>query len=210
MIPVNHNPAPKRRIRTRGKLRVEQLLDAASELLAERGVEEVTFRDIYEKAEIPPGSAYHFFDNIEALHSALFDRFADELIEYFANSFSPESVSSWMDLLDSLVEKAVEYYNSHAAARKILMQPRIQIGVIHEADRRSGAKVEDLMDRFFILPDLKNRTEILILTTKLCYLMFAISITTYGIITKEMCEEAKTVGKGYLKMYLPEKLEKRV
>jgi AcrR family transcriptional regulator len=209
MLSVTPNSTPKRRIRTRGKLRVEQLLDAASELLAERGVEEVTFRDIYEKAGIPPGSAYHFFDNIEALHAALFDRFANELIDYYAGSFSLDSVSSWMELMDALVENAVEFYNSHAAARRIIMQPKIQTGVINEADKRSGMRIEGVMNRLFMLPELKNRTDIFILLGKLAYLVFAVSITTYGKITEEMCEEAKTVTKGYLKMYLPEKLEKR-
>lgn len=209
MIPLPSDLSRKRRIRTRGKLRVEQLLEAATELLAERGVEEVTFRDIYEKAGIPPGSAYHFFANIEALHAALFDRFADELIDYMAGSLTQDNVSSWMDIMDVLAENTVAFYNNHAAARRIIMQPKIQIGVIHEADKRSAKQIEAAIDRFFILPELKDRAEKFIILSKLYHLVFSISITAYGVITKEMCEESKTVGKGYLKMYLPEKLERR-
>ena len=51
----------KRTLRARGRARRKKLVDAAVKLLATRQATEVSFRDIYESAEVPPGSAYHFF-----------------------------------------------------------------------------------------------------------------------------------------------------
>ena len=59
--------SPTRRLRARGKARRENLLEAACQLLTEKTAEEVSFKDIYELAEVPPGSAYHFFENLEKL-----------------------------------------------------------------------------------------------------------------------------------------------
>jgi AcrR family transcriptional regulator len=49
--------------RKRGRERREKLVQAAYDLLSERPIEEISFREIAERAEIPEGSAYHFYSN---------------------------------------------------------------------------------------------------------------------------------------------------
>ena len=57
--------------RKRGRERRKLLLKAAYELLDARPVEDVSFRDIADQADVPEGSAYHFFANRFDLFSAL-------------------------------------------------------------------------------------------------------------------------------------------
>lgn len=210
MIPIKPITPSKRVTRERGKARREQLLIAASKLLQDREVEEITFKEIYEDAGIPPGSAYHFFDNVESIHHALVDRFADELFVYMIGRLDPSKRNTWMELLDNLVDNVAIFYNTNAAARRIILHSKMPIGLISEPDKIAGLKTEELLNEYFVLPEFKNRLEIFILSTKIVHLYLSISVIHYGMITKELIEEAKTAFKGYLKTYLPEKLERRM
>lgn len=209
MISVKPITLPKRSIRARGKVRRTQLLVAASKLLENREVEEITFKDIYEYADIPPGSAYHFFDNIESIHVALYDQSAVQLFEYILGHLNPLKRGDWMELLDNLVSNVATFYNNNPAARRIILNSKRPLGVISEEDKIAGIKTEKLMEQYFILPEIKNRLQIFILSTKIVHLFLSISVIHHGMITDELIEEAKTAFKGYLKMYLPEKLERR-
>jgi len=185
------------------------LLDAAAKLLQDRDVEDITFKEIYEDAGIPPGSAYHFFDNVESIHLALFDRFTDELFEFMIGRMDPAKRGSWMEVIDNLVDNVALFYNTNTVARRVVLHSKLPIGKISEADKLAGLNTEQLLDQHFVLPHYKNRLEIFTLSTKIVHLCLSISVIHHGMITKELIDEAKTAFKGYLKAYLPEKMERR-
>jgi len=209
MLPLNAVYTPKRRIRARGRIRVEQLQEAAMELLAAHELTALTFKDVYERAGIPPGSAYHFFDNIESLFLSIVERSQADLLEYVAESAVLENVTTWMDLLDILVDRAVEFYNINIASRRILTQSGINMGVVLDVDKRSGIKLEEVFDRHFILPEMPDRTNFFVMAGKVAYLFITISISQYGNVVDDLRIEIKAAMKGYLKMHLPEMLTKR-
>jgi hypothetical protein len=123
---------------------------------------------------------------------------------------NPLKRSDWMEMLDSLVSNVATFYNNNPAARRIILNSKLPIGVISEADRTAGTKTELLLNQYFILPEFNNRSQIFILSTKIVHLFLSISVIQHGMITDELIEEAKTAFTGYLKMYLPEKLERRM
>jgi AcrR family transcriptional regulator len=198
-------PARKRRMRKRGEARMEQLLDAALSLLRDREWSEITFRDIYEHAEIPPGSAYHFFDNIDAIHSTLIDKIHRQLMDHM---FIPRTTSTWLQYIDHFVDSAIRFYNANIVARRLLVGS-LNHHYTNPADRLSGQGLERALDMHFILPEISNRTNIFIIATKLGHLVICMSCVQSGIVTEEMAVECKAAIKGYLRMYLPEILEKR-
>lgn len=55
----------------------ETLLEAAAELVAERGVEGTTIADIAGRADASVGAVYHHFSDKKAITYALFDRFCE-------------------------------------------------------------------------------------------------------------------------------------
>jgi len=65
----------------RGRERRKLLLKATYELLCVRPVEDVSFRDIADRADVPEGSAYHFFANRFDVFSALAKELSDQFIE---------------------------------------------------------------------------------------------------------------------------------
>lgn len=65
---------------TRGKERVRQILLAASKLFAERGVASVTTNDIADRAHMPIGSVYSYYEDKNAIIAALDELYHTELI----------------------------------------------------------------------------------------------------------------------------------
>jgi AcrR family transcriptional regulator len=53
----------------------DTILDAAQSVFAERGYHRTTIKDIAARAGVADGTVYNYFDNKDALLSALFDRF---------------------------------------------------------------------------------------------------------------------------------------
>lgn len=199
-----------RAMRVRGRARKEKLLDAACELLSKQCAADVTFKDVYECAGVPAGSAYHFFNNIESVFVALKERFNLELTKTLDKPLQDEKVHSWDDIGNELIDRVMSFYSRHPAARHTLMRTDFPHGRIYESDRRDGKRTELLFDRHFVLPDIANRSMIFIMAVKIVNLMFAMSCLQQRQIDDQMCSEAKTAAIGYLKMYLPEKLDKRV
>jgi AcrR family transcriptional regulator len=60
-------------VQRRSRERVEEILKAAAELLAEGGVEALTTRSLAERTGIPVASIYRYFDNRDAIISAYLD-----------------------------------------------------------------------------------------------------------------------------------------
>ncbi|HMO57825.1 MAG TPA: TetR/AcrR family transcriptional regulator [Roseiflexaceae bacterium] len=75
----SHTPAMRRQPQqSRSQERVEQLLNAAEQLFAERGYRGATTNAIAEHAGVPIGSLYQFFPNKEALLHAVTARYSTE------------------------------------------------------------------------------------------------------------------------------------
>ena len=61
--------------------RRQELLDTAMRLFVERGVEDVSMRDIAEAAEVTPGLIYHYFDSKTDLFNEVLDSYASQCAE---------------------------------------------------------------------------------------------------------------------------------
>ncbi len=74
MIGTRHKPVQKR-----SRERVELILAAASELLAQGGVNALTTRSLAEHAGIPVATIYRYFDNRDAIIAAYLGRQLEEI-----------------------------------------------------------------------------------------------------------------------------------
>jgi len=97
----------RRPIQRRSRERVELILQAAAELLAEGGVDALTMRSLAERVEIPAATIYRYFANREEIISAYLDLELGRIDEAVAVAVSeldrvtirslahPEGVSVW-------------------------------------------------------------------------------------------------------------------
>lgn len=67
----------------RGRMRVDAILNAATEVFAEKSYERATIVEIAERADTSVGSLYQFFRNKEAILKVIVDRYIEQATEIF-------------------------------------------------------------------------------------------------------------------------------
>lgn len=202
----------RKHVQERGNTRRKQMLEAAEELLASMPIEELSFKQISEKAGVPEGSAYHFFANRYDLLTALASDLADRFGKRYRDPIPRKRVKSWHDIVDIVVDRAVKSYRDSPAAMQIWLSGRTPAEVRladHVSDKSVSSDLRLLFEEFFVLPDLPTDYDVFFYFLELSDVILSLSIIENGELTEQMIEEAKRVGRGYLGTYLPPVLEKR-
>ncbi|HEX8906999.1 MAG TPA: TetR/AcrR family transcriptional regulator [Longimicrobiaceae bacterium] len=97
----------------RGQRRVEKILDAAAEVIAEVGVEAATTNAIAARAETSVGSLYQFFPNKDAIVQALAARYLEQLRELKVATF--DGVDPHLPLPELIEATVMPMYRFHQA-----------------------------------------------------------------------------------------------
>jgi AcrR family transcriptional regulator len=190
--------------RAPGRKRRKALLDATYDLLCEKDIEEISFRDIANRAKVPEGSAYHFFANRFDIFSALAKALSDQFAEAHEKSVPPSRRKSWQQLAGHLVDVGAAVYAKSPPARQLLIGGKTPPEV-KQADRINDRVVGDAMhrsfSRYFEIPDTDAMRDAFYYFIEITDLMFTLSIIESGEITPKMLAEAKRAGIAYLETY---------
>ena len=104
----------KRPQKTRQQRRVsrtrQKLLDAASSLFAEKGLDLTTIDDITERADVGKGTFYYHFKNKEGLIKILINNVLGELKEVINSK--AEGITNLSELMDTLIGVHIEFFSS--------------------------------------------------------------------------------------------------
>jgi AcrR family transcriptional regulator len=191
----------------RGRERRQLLLEAAYELLCERDIEEVSFRDIAARAGVPEGSAYHFYANRYDLFAALANELSGLFVAAHQRKIPARQRRSWRDLAAYMVELGARVYAENPPARQLLIGGKTPPEV-KQADRINDRVVGDVMYRVFArhfdIPDSDEMRAAFYYFIEITDLLFTLSVIEHGEITPEMMAEAQRAGVGYLATYLPD------
>jgi AcrR family transcriptional regulator len=103
-----------------GRQRVAELMDAAAEVIQERGYEAATMAEIAARANARIGSLYRFFPNKEAIGDALIDRYAAVLFEEYAGLRERASRATPEELADLLIDQLVRVHPQTRAMTALL------------------------------------------------------------------------------------------
>jgi len=196
-------------VRKRGKHRREALLHAAYDLLCENPLEEITFLDIAERAEVPEGSAYHFFANRYDVFMALSDELNLRFVDLVWRPIPAPHRHSWQALVRFQLGRVATLYNETPPARKLLIggtTPPVFQQQERIRERRVGLVTYEVFNTYFELPELRRPKDIFFYYIELTHVMFSLSVARHDRIVKSMLEEAARVGIAYLNLYLPEVL----
>lgn len=202
----------RKHVQERGNTRRKQLLDAAEELLAGMPIEELSFKQISEKAGVPEGSAYHFFANRYDLLAALASDLANRFGKRYRAPIPRKKVKSWHNIVDIVVDRAVRIYRENPAAMQIWLSGRTPAEVRladHVSDKSVSSDLQILFEQFFVLPELPTDYDVFFYFLELSDVILSLSIIEHGELTDQAIAEAKRVGRSYLGTYLPPDLERR-
>jgi len=189
----------------RGRERRQQLLQAAYDLLCERDIADVTFRDIAARAGVPEGSAYHFYANRFDLFAALANQLSDLFVTAHQRPVPGKQRQNWQDLAGYLVEVGARVYADNPPARQLLIGGKTPPEV-KQADRINDREVSEVMyrvfSRHFEIPDSEDMHAAFYYFIEITDLLFTLSVIENGEITAAMLAEAKRAGVGYLSTWL--------
>lgn len=194
----------KRNTQARGRERREQLCAAALECIESIPIDVLTLSDVAQRAEVPKGSAYHFYANIQELYAELLAGFGAELCDAM---FVDEDarIESWHDVVRHCVERAVEHLNASPIGRHLVLGPKVPME-LKWSDRRNDFKLGMLMcaqiERYFKVPDFPGRDEKFFHAIELADLLFCLSVAEHGRVTDAMRLEGVRVACAYLGLYL--------
>ena len=194
-----------RATRKRGRERRAQLLMAAYELLCEQPIEKVSFRAIARRADVPEGSAYHFFANRFDIFSALAKQLSDLFIEAHRQPVPPKRRRNWHDLAGHLVDVGARVYAGNPPARQLLIGGKTPPEVKQADrinDREVGTVMYEVFSSYFAIPDTEEMRNAFYYFIELTDVIFTLSVIEHGEITEEMLGEARRAGVGYLATYL--------
>jgi AcrR family transcriptional regulator len=110
----------RRPSQSRGQRRVDLLLDAAAEVIAESGLAAATAEAIATRARTAKGSLYQFFPNRDAVLAALALRYADEMRRIHERAFPPDAHEVPLErLIDRIVKPLAEFHDRNPAFRRV-------------------------------------------------------------------------------------------
>ena len=118
----------------RSRVRVERILDAAGDLVAERGYEAATTSLIARRARVSPGSFYQFFADkrsvVQALSARNLAEFADRLDRVMAEGHFPH----WWDAVDAALDTYVELCRNHVGFRAVRFGDVVDLHLLDPED----------------------------------------------------------------------------
>jgi AcrR family transcriptional regulator len=126
-------PTPSRRmpLQDRSRKRVEQILDAAAQVFAERGYDAATTEEIARLAETSIGSVYQFFPNKLALFNAITIRYVERAQALFGTLMTPAALHEpWDELLGRGIDAFAALNRNEPGFRAILVNWRISADML--------------------------------------------------------------------------------
>lgn len=103
----------------RSRIRVERILDAAGELVAERGYEATTTSLIARRARVSPGSFYQFFADKRAVVQALSVRNLESYAGRLDAVMAGEDYEHWWDVVEAAFDTYVELSRGDVGFRAV-------------------------------------------------------------------------------------------
>ncbi|MEM9880073.1 MAG: TetR/AcrR family transcriptional regulator [Pseudomonadota bacterium] len=195
---------PKVTQRKRGRERREKMVKAAYDLLCAREIEDISFRDIAAQADVPEGSAYHFFANRFDVFTALAKTLSEDFIAAHQRPVPAAKRQTWQDLAAYLVDVGAAVYASSPPARQLFLgsktPPEIKLAD-RVNDEAVGRVMHNVFSRYFDIPDTDEMQRVFFYFIELTDLFFSLSVIEHHTITPHMLAEAKRAGVGYLATY---------
>lgn len=93
-------------------VRRRQLLDAAAEVILEKGYDSMAVSEVADRAGVGKGTVYLYFDSKAALLAGLQDRYWASMLEVLADAIEADDLT-WTARLERLVDDLVGFGSEH-------------------------------------------------------------------------------------------------
>jgi AcrR family transcriptional regulator len=181
--------------RKSGIERYSRIIGAAESLICEAGsLDGLTLDLIAKRAEVPRVSLYYFFDSIEALIDALYQKGSDEMLAEFPD---PPSEFGWRELLLLYKDSARQFYLNNPAAMIISLLPT-SVEAKNTVVRDFGQSLHALFVERGLMPNSREAMRACEILNGLIDAVWSKSLIEKGTITPTYDKEAERVVLSYL------------
>ena len=115
--------APKGRVARKRSRRINEILRATADVIAERGYYATNLEDIAERLDLTKATLYPYFPSKEALVSACIESLATEATERLEQTQERSAASPARQLRDLIIEQVVILLHEYPEAGRMFLQP---------------------------------------------------------------------------------------
>lgn len=190
----------------RSRQRVDDILDAAAELLIDRGFDAVTTNLIADRAGIPVGSIYQFFPNKFSIFYMLAIRYLEQIGQIHAADMDPtKAPRPWEEAIDQTIEDLAEFWYQEKALPILwggLQNAPELVAANEEAVKRSEGYNLRLLDRVIPQVGAARRKLIARMMVHVSQSLLDLSILVDPADRAEVIEETKHLFRTYIRSHM--------
>ncbi|MEU5155465.1 TetR/AcrR family transcriptional regulator [Glycomyces sp. NPDC021274] len=142
---------PERKRQARGEKRIEELLDAAAAVFAERGYKAAGTNEIARRAGASPGTLYQFFQNKDAIAEALMARYVARLRAAHGEAFDPAVAELPLpEMLDRTIDPVVAFDRANPGFYALMSDPHLSpelAGAKKPAQKLMFQRLDQILER---------------------------------------------------------------
>lgn len=155
MLKTNNNlTSEARRLpkQERSKAKFQRILNSATKLMAEHGVEGISTQQIAEHANVAIGTLYQFFPNVDAIKRTLIEYVIDQLYDNFKEALINAANRELNQLGDILIDTMLNFYGQRPEMVSIFMMSRSSESFIN-LNEQFNERVINAITTFIISQD---------------------------------------------------------
>jgi len=148
-VSENHSDLPPLRrkpVQERSAKRVERMLDAGAELLAEVGYDGLTTTLVAKRAGVAVGSLYQFFPDKRAIVQALTHRNLDRFVTAVGERLRGVDHQSWWEVVDALLDIYLHMHRDVPGFSQVHFGDVVDVQLLDERRTNNGVITDALAD----------------------------------------------------------------
>lgn len=179
--------------------RYNRIIEAAEGLILEaNSLQGITLEAVAQRAGVPRVSLYYFFDSIESLLDALYQRGVQKMVASFPQA---PRAADWREMMLLYVDGARDFYLSNRVEMILALLP-VSLLSVNRVSRDFGQSLFQLLHAQGLVPKTQKVLRACEMTSELADLVWRKSLIEKGTLTPAYTREVKRVVIAYLESVL--------
>ena len=179
--------------------RYNRIIEAAEDLILEaNSLQGITLDAVAQRAGVPRVSLYYFFDSIESLLDALYQRGVQKMV---ASLPQAPRAADWREMMLLYVDGVRDFYLSNRVEMILALVP-VSLLSVNQVSRDFGQSLFQLLHAQGLVPKTQKVLRACEMTSELADLVWRKSLIEKGTLTPAYTREVKRVVIAYLESVL--------
>ena len=179
--------------------RYNRIIEAAEGLILEaNSLQGITLEAVAQRAGVPRVSLYYFFDSIESLLDALYQRGVQNLV---ASLPQAPRAADWREMMLLYIDGVRDFYLSNRVEMILALLP-VSLLSVNQVSRDFGQSLFQLLHAQGLVPKTQKVLRAFEMTSELADLVWRKSLIEKGTLTPAYTREVKRVVIAYLESVL--------